>query len=305
PIDHFFRSLAQALKNRAIGVVLSGTATDGALGIEAIKSEGGITFAQEENSARHHGMPRAAIKTGAVDFVLNPEGIAGELARIAKHPHLRLAESPERARAPADKDGGQILALLRSATGVDFSHYKQSTVQRRTMRRMALARIDRADEYLRFLRENPRELQGLYEDLLIRVTRFFRDKDTFQFLEKKIFPRIVKNRPEDTPVRVWVPGCATGEEVYSIIIGFLEACRAARKECRLQVHGTDVSEVALERARAGVYYDNSTADVSPERLRRFFVKTDGGYQVAKSVREVAIFARHNVLEDPPFLHLDL
>jgi len=305
PVDHFFRSLANNLKTRAIGVVLSGTATDGALGIEAIKAEGGITFAQEESSARHNGMPRAAISTGCVDFVLSPENIARELARIARHPHIRLTAVPKEA-APADRGVTQkILSLLRSSTGVDFTHYRQSTIQRRITRRMALKKIDDLGEYHSFLKENPREVHSLYEDMLIRVTRFFRDRETFEFLEGKVFPRILKNRSADSPVRLWVPGCATGEEVYSLVISLLESRKAHRREFPLQVFGTDISETAIEKARAGTYSDNATADVSPERLRRFFVKRDGNYQIAKAVRETCVFARHNVLTDPPFLHLDL
>jgi two-component system CheB/CheR fusion protein len=307
PVDHFFRSLARTHKARAIGVVLSGTASDGALGIEAIKAEGGITFAQEESSARHDGMPRAAIRTGAVDFVLAPEEIAGELARIARHPHM-LAEGAKAGKESAAADAGapaEILSMLRSATGVDFTSYRQSTILRRITRRMALSRIDGLDSYVRLLRENPREVQALYDDLLIRVTRFFRDGETFEFLEKKIFPRILKGRRADRAVRVWVPGCATGEEVYSLVISILESMKTLRREWPLQVYGTDVSEDAIEKARAGVYSENAMADVSAERLRRFFVKTDGSFQVAPTVRDVCVFARHNLLADPPFLHLDL
>ncbi|HYV42720.1 MAG TPA: chemotaxis protein CheB, partial [Thermoanaerobaculia bacterium] len=306
PVDHFFRSLANSLKTRAIGVVLSGTATDGALGIEAIKAEGGITFAQGENSARHDGMPRAAISTGCVDFVLSPENIARELARIARHPHIRLMEAVPKEAAPADRGVGEkILSLLRASTGVDFAHYRQSTIQRRITRRMALKKIDDLEKYYNFLKENPREVHSLYEDMLIRVTRFFRDRETFEFLQGKVFPRILKNRPADSPVRLWVPGCATGEEVYSLVISLIESCKAHRREFPFQVFGTDISETAIEKARAGIYSDNASADVSPERLRRFFVKRDGNHQIAKAVREACVFARHNVLTDPPFLHLDL
>jgi two-component system CheB/CheR fusion protein len=306
PVDHFFRSLARTRKERAIGVVLSGTASDGALGIEAIKAEGGITFAQEESSARHHGMPQAAIKTGAVDFVLMPEQIARELARIARHPHVHAAEGSARAPQRAATDASdEIISMLRSATGLDFSHYRQSTIRRRITRRMALSGIDSLEKYVPFLRENPREVRALYDDLLIRVTRFFREPETFEFLEKKIFPRILKKRPSDSAVRLWVPGCATGEEVYSLVISLLESMKALRRDWPLQVYGTDVSESAIEKARAGIYSENATADVSPERLRRFFVKTDGSFQIARSVRDACVFARHNVLADPPFLHLDL
>ncbi len=306
PVDRFFRSLANSLKTRAIGVVLSGTATDGALGIEAIKAEGGITFAQEENSARHNGMPRAAISTGCVDFILSPENIARELARIARHPHIRLMEAVPKEAASADRGvSDKILSLLRASTGVDFTHYRQSTIQRRITRRMALKKIDDLENYQNFLKENPREVHSLYEDMLIRVTRFFRDRETFEFLQSKVFPRILKNRPADSPVRLWVPGCATGEEVYSLVISLIESRKAHRREFPLQVFGTDISETAIEKARAGIYSDNATADVSRERLRRFFVKRDGNYQIAKAAREACVFARHNVLTDPPFLHLDL
>ncbi len=306
PVDHFFRSLAAALKTRAIGVVLSGTASDGALGIEAIKAEGGITFAQEENSARHHGMPRAAITTGCVDFVLSPEDIARELSRIARHPHIRLMEAIPKGAAPADRGVfDKVLSLLRSATGVDFAHYRQSTIHRRISRRMALNRVDTPESYLEMLKDDPREAQSLSEDMLIRVTRFFRDKETFEFLERKLFPRLLKNRSRDAPVRLWVPGCATGEEVYSLAITLGECCKSFRRDVPMQIFGTDLSETAIEKARAGLYRDNATADVPSDRLRRYFVQRDGDYQIARTIRDVCVFARHNVLSDPPFLHLDL
>ncbi len=306
PVDHFFRSLAGALKTRAIGVVLSGTATDGALGIEAIKAEGGITFAQEESSARHHGMPRAAITTGCVDFILTPEDIARELSRIARHPHIRLMEAVQKEAAPADRGVlDRVLSLLRAATGVDFTHYRQSTIQRRISRRMALKRIDTLESYLEVLKDDPREAQSLSEDMLIRVTRFFRDEETFEFLERRLFPRLLKHRSRDAPVRLWVPGCATGEEVYSLAITLMECCKALQRDVPLQIFGTDLSETAIEKARAGVYRDNATADIPTERLRRYFVQRDGDYQIGRPVRDACIFARHNVLADPPFLHLDL
>jgi two-component system, chemotaxis family, CheB/CheR fusion protein len=306
PVDHFFRSLAGALKTRAIGVVLSGTASDGALGIEAIKAEGGITFAQEENSARHHGMPRAAITTGCVDFVLSPEDIARELSRIARHPHIRLMEAAPKGAAAADRSVfDKVLSLLRAATGVDFTHYRQSTIHRRISRRMALKHTDTLASYLKVLKDDPREVRSLAEDMLIHVTRFFRDRETFEFLERRLFPRLLKNRSREAPVRLWVPGCATGEEVYSLAITLIECCKAIRRDVPLQIFGTDLSETAIEKARAGVYRDNATADVPADRLRRYFVQRDGDYQIGRPVRDACVFARHNVLTDPPFLHLDL
>ncbi len=307
-IDYFFRSLAANRGSRAIAVVLSGTGTDGTLGLAAIKAEGGVTFVQDEKSARYPDMPRSAGRGAtAADFVLPPEGISAELTRIARHPYVneaRIARVPEPSGQREDEIG-KIFTLVRGVTGIDFSHYKPATIKRRISRRMLLHRIESLAQYVKHLRANPEEVESLYHDLLINVTGFFRDPDTFDVLRKKILPKILKNRPPDAPVRVWTPGCATGEETYSIAISLLEALESLGSSPPLQIFGTDVSPVAIRKARDGVYPHNIAMDVSPQRLRRFFVKTADGYQISKGARDLCVFAPQNICKDPPFSRLDL
>lgn len=324
PIDAFFESLAQDRRERAIGVILSGTATDGTLGLEAIKAEGGITFAQDE-SARYDSMPRSAVAAGCVDFVLKPENIAKELARIAKHPYVangpghseREGEVPagaRRARAevnalreqpPSVKDGlKRILLLLRNHSGVDFSLYKSATIQRRISRRMVLNKHDKVEDYARVLHGNDKELDALYSDCLISVTSFFRNSETFDLLQRKVFPRLLKQRT-DEPLRVWVLGCSTGQEAYSLAMVFRELIEKLPRARKLQVFATDLNEALLDKARHGLYAKNLVRDIPPERLRRFFVEEDGGYRVIKSLREAVVFARQNLISDPPFSRMDL
>lgn len=305
PIDHFLRSLAEDMKTRAIGIVLSGNSTDGALGVQAIKAEGGITFAQDEKSAKYDGMPRAAAGTGVVDFVLAPEAIAKELARIGHHPYVIEAEPTLATAAEPKGPMDQIFRLLRSASGVDFSQYKHTTIQRRIARRMALHKLERLEDYVDLLTGNQREIQALYYELLIKVTGFFRDTELFQTLQKRIYPQLVAKRSPDAPIRIWVPGCSTGEEAYSIAMTLLEFLAERNLHHQVQIFGTDVSDEAIEKARAGIYVENIALDVSPERLRRFFHKHDGGYQVSKSIRDMCVFARQNLAKDPPFSKLDL
>jgi two-component system CheB/CheR fusion protein len=307
PIDCFLTSLAEDRKDRAIGVILSGTASDGTLGLKAIKAEGGIAFAQDEKTAKYDSMPRNAIATGCVDFVLPPEGIAKELASIGRHPYVMHARIPEvdDLLAAGDDEINQILTLVRGATGDDFTYYKKSTIKRRIRRRMVLHKMEKLAQYLRYLRGNREELQELYQDILVNVTGFFRDPTVYQALKKRVFPVLLKNRSVDSALRVWVPGCSTGEEAYSIAICALEFLGEAKSNVPIQVFGTDISEAAIEKARGGKYAEGITADVSPERLRRFFTKMPGGYQISKSIREMCVFARHNLLQDPPFSRMDL
>ena len=307
PIDHFLVSLAEDRKSAAIGIILSGTASDGTRGLGAIKAEGGLTFAQDEESARHAGMPLSAVAAGFVDFVLPPEKIAAELARLGRHPYVAIAR-PAGDAAPEEEIGDafrKICLLLRSATGVDFLQYKPATVSRRIARRMALKKIADLNQYLRLLRGNEAEVEALYQDILVHVTGFFRDPEAFHALRAKVLPRIVARKAEGQPIRVWVPGCSTGEELYSIAVLLLEALGEQSGEIRIQMFGTDISEPALRQARAATYPEASLAGVSPARLRKFFVKVERGYQVNKTVREMCVFARHNVTRDPPFSNLDL
>jgi two-component system, chemotaxis family, CheB/CheR fusion protein len=307
PIDYFLRSLAEDRRGSAVGVILSGTASDGTLGLKAIKAEGGITFAQDEQSAKYDGMPRSAIISGFVDCVLPPEGIARELARLSQHPYVMLSqEAQTRDWTFGETDIlNKIFILLRTHTGVDFTDYKHATIRRRIQRRMLLHKIDRMDQYVQFLQQRADEVEALYQDLLINVTSFFRDPDSFRSLRKKMFPRLLKNRGPDQSLRVWVPGCSTGEEAYSIAISLLESIGDKRAEIPIQIFATDISGAAIEKARAGDYPKSIEQDLSDERLRRFFVKTEIGYQIKKSVREMCVFARQNAVKDPPFSKLDL
>jgi PAS domain S-box-containing protein len=305
-VDLFFRSLAEDRGDKAIGVVLSGSASDGALGIKAIKGEGGVTFAQDPETARHDGMPRSAIASGAVDFVLPPRDIALELARIGRHPYLRdPVELPAEAEASDERALVQIYRMLQQETGVDFRLYRQTTIRRRIARRMLVHKIDTLEGYRHYLDEHRPELHMLYNEVLINVTRFFRDPEAFKALQHVLPSRLGRPHASDPSLRIWVPGCATGEEAYSLAMALLEALDAAGAKTSLQVFGTDVSDAGITRARAGVYPANIELDVSPERLRRFFSKVDGQYQVKKSLRELCVFARHNLAKDPPFSGVDV
>lgn len=317
PVDVFFRSLAEQQQNRAIGIVLSGTGTDGTLGLQAIKGEGGIAFAQDEKTAKYFGMPGSAVNAGVVDLVLSPGEMSRELARMARHPYTGRDWKPKATPAheePSEteklfreKDGdlNGLFALLRARTNVDFSLYKHSTLKRRIMRRMLLHKIDSLPRYLNHLRTNLADVDMLFNDLLINVTEFFRDPAVFQALKRRIFPRVIRNRPSDAPVRIWVCGCSTGEEAYSLAISLVEFFESARVNANVQIFATDISESSLEKARTGMYPENISLDVSAERLRRFFVKSNGGYQVSKAIRDMCVFARQNIIVDPPFSNLDL
>ncbi|MDQ3254264.1 MAG: hypothetical protein M3R15_10230, partial [Acidobacteriota bacterium] len=318
PIDFFLRSLAEDRSSRAIGVILSGTASDGTLGIEAIKVEGGIAFAQDPKSAKYDSMPQSAVDSGCVDFVLTPENIAQEIARISRHPYVAsgavvVAEvAPPVVRvveAEVQPEGAdsfdQIMLLLQKSTGVDFSLYKSNTLHRRIMRRVVLNKLEGVEDYARYLGENAAEVTNLYQDILINVTKFFRHPETFVVLKEKIFPRLIEQRTSDEPLRIWVLGCSTGEEAYSIAIAFTEFAGEQTDHLPIQIFATDLNETGIVKARVGLYPKNITHDVSPERLRRFFTEADGGYQISKPLRDMCVFARQNVIADPPFSKMDL
>ncbi len=306
PVDYLFRSLAQDQGSHSIGVVLSGTGSDGSEGLRAIKAEGGVTFAQDQESAKYAGMPHAAVATGQVDFVLSPPEIARELGRIIRHPHVcRPAVASEESPLGAPEALQKIFVLLRQAKEVDFSQYKQSTVERRIARRMVLNRVDSAQQYLKLLQQTPREVHALFDDMLISVTSFFREPAAFEALKEKVFPEITREKGPNAPVRIWVPGCSTGEEPYSIAIALLEYLAERDVHLPIQVFATDISEKSIETARRGQYSENIAGDMSGERLRRYFVPSGNGYQVGKVVRDVCVFARQNVAKDPPFSNIDL
>ncbi len=302
PIDQFFRALATEQRHRAIGVVLSGTATDGTTGLQEIKAEGGITFAQDA-TAQHEGMPHSAIASGCVDFVLPPDGIAREIVRIAHHPYVvPEAEVGETSNKP---DLDQIVQILRHGTGVDFTGYKFNTLYRRITRRMVFRKLDSLTEYVQYLRQTPAEIEALYADILIGVTSFFRDKESFEALKTQVFPRLIKDRSKHEPVRLWTLGCSTGQEAYSLAMAFTEVAEAAGSSVPIQLFASDLNAEGIEKARAGVYPKDIDQDVSAERLRRFFTEVDGSYRIAKSIRDACVFSRHNVLADPPFSRIDL
>jgi two-component system, chemotaxis family, CheB/CheR fusion protein len=305
-IDHFMRSLAEAQGNRAIGVILSGYGTDGTLGMAEIQAQGGVTLAQDEGTAKFDSMPRSAIAAGFVDYVLPPKDIARELARIARHPYVAPNHTAGAELVRAAESGlGAIFQLLRKKTGVDFTQYRQSTIFRRIHRRMVVHKIDKIREYVRHVQAHPAEIKALYQDILINVTSFFRNPSVFEALKEQVFPNILKNRSPDAAIRLWTPGCASGEETYSMAIVLLEFLGERSAQVPIQFFGTDVSDVGIVKARNGVYPENIEGDVSPERLRRFFSKIENGYRISKSIRDLCIFAQHNVLSDPPFSQMDI
>jgi two-component system CheB/CheR fusion protein len=307
PVDHFMRSLAEQKGNRAVGVILSGSGSDGTLGMAEIQANGGVTFAQDEATAKYDGMPRSAVAAGWVDYVLPPEGIARELARIARHPYVARTAVSSPAEAVPSPGAGlvTIFQILRRNTGVDFTHYRQTTILRRVQRRMVVHRIDRIEDYVKYVQNNPAEIKALYQDMLINVTSFFRNPRVFEALKSTIFSAVQRNLVRDRGIRVWTPGCASGEETYSVAMTLLEFLGDKGSQIPIQFFGTDVSESSVARARNGVYPENIQGDVSPERLHRFFTKIEGGYRVSKTIRDMCIFAQHNLLNDPPFSQMDL
>ena len=306
-VNFFMRSLAQERKSRAIGIVLSGTGADGTLGLEDIKAEGGITFAQDPASAKYDGMPRSAVDSGCVDFVLPPKEIPKELQRITRHPYVsRQTEAPEIEPSPARKDDfTRIIDQLRRTGGVDFSQYKANTIHRRAMRRMAILKLDSLREYAKYLKEHREEAEELYDDVLIPVTSFFRDFEAFEALKSEVYPAIVKDKGNKDTIRMWAPGCSTGEETYSLAMTLLEFLGDKAASFQVQIFGTDLNEKGIQRARAGVYRESIAEEISPERMRRFFVKVEAGYRVNKAVREMCIFARQNLACDPPFSQMNV
>ncbi|MBD2067290.1 PAS domain-containing protein [Leptolyngbya sp. FACHB-671] len=308
PGDVFFESLAVDRGNKAIVVVLSGMDGDGSRGLKAVKVAGGVTFAQCEASAKFDSMPNTAVATGYVDFVLPPQAIAAELVTISRSPLLSDSEPLRTVKELPEADDAltTIFALLRTTIGVDFTLYKPTTIERRMQRRMLLYKLESLEEYAQYLQEHPAEVQALYEEILIHVTSFFRDPETFEQLKTQVFPTISQNKTADTPIRIWVAGCSTGEEVYSIAICLLEFFSDRATVPPIQIFATDISEAAINRARSGFYSDSQMEAVSADRRNRFFVPlATGGYQISSTVRELCVFARHNLGGDPPFSNLDL
>ncbi len=319
-IDILFSSLAEAQKERVIGIILSGSASDGTLGMKAIKNEGGLTFVQDD-SAKFTSMPHSAITAGVVDYILPPKDIALELARLSKHPFVKTTKGKAKSNNEdlidnSDPDLKIILNQLHKATGVDFSAYKMNTIKRRIIRRMLLYKIATLKEYAKMLTEKKatgkaddaesggEEIDILYQDLLINVTNFFRDTETHKYLKTTLFPKLLKRKKEGESLRIWVPACATGEESYSIAMMLLEIQESNSTSIPVQIFATDLSEQAISKARIGIYTAQELESVSPNRIKRFFAKADGGFRVNKAVRELCVFAQHNILRDPPFSRLD-
>ena len=301
PIDFFFRCMAEDQAHLGIGVILSGADGDGAQGLRAIRAHGGVTLVQDPTTAKVDSMPRNAIAAGGTDTILTIPEIAQELTRLGGHPWVR-ADVQTKA---ADTDLSKIFTLLKSYTGVNFAHYKKGTILRRLRRRLLLHQVVELGEYYKLLNRDREEVDLLYRDLLINVTSFFRDAEAFDRLKADVLHRLLQHPALEMPLRIWIPGCSTGEEVYSIAISLLEMLDADSKSCAVQIFASDVSEQALEKARDGFYNESIAVDLTPDRLRRFFTKVSSGYRVASHVRELCIFARHDVMRDPPFSRMDL
>lgn len=305
PIDYFFRSLAEDQQEKAIGIVLSGTGTDGSLGLKAIKGAGGMTMAQEPDSALYSGMPASAINTGLMDYIQPVERLPQQLVTYTHGAYLATTEPEAGGDEGLSEPMQKIIVLLRTRAGHDFSVYKSNTIRRRIERRINVHQLTGPEQYLRLLQENPHELDLLFQELLIGVTNFFRDAEAFAALAKSVVPELLHGHADNTPVRVWVAGCSTGEEAYSLAILLQEGMDKARKHFPVQIFATDLDSQAIEVARRGFYVEGIARDVRPHRLARYFVKEEGGYRIKKEIRELVIFAPQNILKDPPFTKLDL
>jgi two-component system CheB/CheR fusion protein len=307
PIDFFFQSLAQDQQERAIGIVLSGTGSDGTLGVRAIKEKGGMIIVQNPLSTEHDGMPRNAIGTGLADYIISPAEMPTKLINYVTHAFIKSPQTT--ILAPEAQNAlNKIFTLLRIQTDHDFSQYKSSTIHRRIERRMAVHQIDTIDRYVKYLQKTPVEVEALFREFIIGVTNFFRDPDAFKALEEQVIPKLFTNKQAGASVRVWVPGCSTGEEAYSIAILLQEQQEKLKQDFKVQVFATDIDSQAIATARAGLYPSSIATDISPpKRLKRFFTAEHDGnaYRINKSIRDKLIFSEHDVIKDPPFSKLDL
>jgi len=309
-VDYFFSTLASIYKNNSIGIILSGNATDGTLGLKAIKAEGGITFAQDD-TAKFPGMPGSAYDSGYADFRLSPENIAKELAHLVKIPYTVLPSDKIEKKHKKDLDSDspvlkKILLIVKTKTGIDFFlQYKQASVYRRVIRRVVLNKCLSLNDYCTMLENNEKEVLDLYNDFLINVTSFFRDPDFYQTLERRILPSIVSQGKTTDPIRIWVAGCSTGEEAYSVAITLREFLEKKDLDISFQIFASDLDSKAIEKARLGVYPLSTLQNVSQQNVKRYFRKINTHYQIEKSIRETCIFSQHNLLKDPPFSRMDL
>ena len=307
PIDYFFRSLAGDQHELAIGIVLSGTGSDGTLGLRAIKEAGGMVMVQSTQSCEFDGMPRSAIATGLADYQLPPAEMPAQLMAYAAHAFGRLPRTDVPVNPTSESALKKVFVLLRAQTGHDFSQYKPSTIYRRIERRMAVYQIETINGYVKYLQQTPAEAQALFQDLLIGVTNFFRDPEAFAVLQEQVVPQLLAGKPAGSAVRVWVAGCSTGEEAYSLAILLVERMEALQQSYAVQVFASDIDSRAIASARVGVYPASIAADISPERLARFFTLEPGGqaYRIHKGIRDLLVFSEQNLVYEPPFSKLDL
>lgn len=305
PIDIFFKSLAVDQEKNAIGIILSGTGSDGAFGIRAIKDNGGIAMVQDDRSAKFDGMPRSSISTGMVDFILPPEQLAEELVNYIKHPLVKQKEQIEAQLFSNENQLLKLIAMIRDAEGIDFSEYKETTLIRRLEKRISLNRLTTLDEYIKFCTENNKEISILVNDFLIGVTRFFRDEEAYEKLAQEVIPKLIDKSNKKKEIRIWIVGCSTGEEAYSLAIIFKEYMNKNKISKDIKIFATDLDNNALEYAGIGIYPESIIPDVSQERLSKYFIRKENGFQVQDYIRSMIIFARHNILQDPPFSKIDL
>ena len=305
PVDFFFRSLSEDQGEKAIGIILSGTASDGTLGIKAIKGECGMVMVQQPDTAKYNGMPKSAVETGLVDFILPVEKMPEALIRYMQHPFLESPGKFKLTDTPIKNQMQKIFVLIRSATGHDFSLYKQSTISRRIERRLTVHQIKTLSDYVLFLQKNPAEIDVLFKNLVIGVTSFFRDSEAYDVLAQQALPELFSEKKPDTTFRFWVAGCSTGEEAYSLAMTASELMDKIKKHFNFQIFATDIDAAAIDVARRGLYPESIGADVSAARLNQFFTKVPGGFQVKKQLRDMVVYSLQNVVKDPPFSRLDL
>ncbi|MFW2377852.1 MAG: CheR family methyltransferase, partial [Cellulophaga baltica] len=304
PIDFFLRSLADDQGERAVGIILSGTGTEGTLSLKDIKGHGGLSIVQDPETAQYDGMPRSAIAAGAQDFVLLVKEIPELLIKYSKNRNLKLIDKPTGVVKAKDLLG-KVYIILRNQTGCNFGDYKNSTVIRRIEKRMAINQIDKLENYIKYLQKNEDEVLKLFEELLIGVSSFFRDKESFEVLGQKVIPNIIKNKSDNATIRIWVPGCSTGEEAYSLAILFDEAIHKQNKNIRVQIFASDIDENAINIARLGIYPDTIASDISSKRLNSYFYSEASTYRIKKEIRDQIVFAEHNLIKDPPFSKQDM
>jgi len=305
PIDFFFRSLAEDQRERAICIILSGTGSDGTLGLKAIKSYGGMVMAQSPKTAQYDGMPVSAISTGTVDYVLPVKEMPEALSKYIQHSYVRGRFGMDGSSQEGGQDMNSVLAIMHAQLGYNFHHYKKNTMIRRIQRRMGLKQLEKMGDYVDFLRNNPSETKELFKDMLIGVTGFFRESESWQELDEKVIGPLVQSKKGDMPLRVWIPGCATGEEAYTLAILFLENFQKQNMNPEFQIFATDIDNDALERARVGRYPVSIASEISTSRLREYFVKEDEFFQVSSRLRDTIVFSEQNLISDPPFSKLDL